>query len=502
MSLSPYKQLELEWKRLHALRGALSLLRWDAAVMMPRGSAAGRGEQLAALETECHVLLTSPKLSRLLERAAAGQGSLDDWELANLREMRRQRDRAFAVPVSLISRLARTTTQAESAWLEARRQNRFDVFVPHLEAVLGLVRDKAALLGQALALDPYDALIDEWSPGVTTALIDSLSKAYARRLPGLVREVIAAQAASPAITLEGKFTPSRQRALVTEVLRAVGFPFDRGRLDEASHAFTEGFSGDIRITMRIDARDPFASLLGALHEAGHALYDLGLPERWLDQPVGQARGMALEESQSLLLEMLIGRSQPFVRYLQPLLVKHFGVSGPAWAEDNLYRVLTRVARGAVRVDADELTYPLHVMLRTDLERRLLDGRLAVRHLRDAWNAEMKARLDVEPNDDTQGVLQDAHWADAAFGYFPLYMVGAAIAAQLAEGLRRDVPELDAQIARGDFQGLLGWLRSGVHGQGARLSLQDLVREATGRPLGAAAALRHLETKYLGAAVTS
>lgn len=497
VSPPPYKQLELEWKRLHALRGALSLLRWDAAVMMPRGSAGGRGEQLAALETECHAVLTSPKVSRLLERAVAGQGGLDEWELANLREMRRQRDHAFAVPSSLISRLARATTQAESAWQEARRQNRFELLAPSLEEVLALVRDKAALLGQALALDPYDALVDEWSPGVTSGLIDTLSKAYARRVPGLVREAIAAQAAAPALPLEGKFTASRQRALVTEVLRAVGFPFDRGRLDEASHAFTEGFSGDIRVTMCIDPRDPFVALLGALHEAGHALYDLGLPARWLDQPVGQARGMALEESQSLLLEMLIGRSQSFVRFLRPQLGKHFGVSGPAWSDDNLYRVLTRVARSAVRVDADELTYPLHVMLRTDLERRLLDGRLAVRHLRDAWNAEMQQRLGVEPRDDTQGVLQDVHWADAAFGYFPLYLVGAAIAAQLAEGLRRDVPELETQIAVGDFRGLTGWLRTAVHGQGARLSLQDLVREATGKPLAAAAALRHLERKYLG-----
>ena len=496
MSLAPYKQLELEWKRLHALRGALSLLRWDAAVMMPRGSAAGRGEQLAALEAECHAVLTSPKVSRLLERAAAGHGGLDEWELANLREMRRQRDHAFAVPVSLISRLARATAQAESVWHEARRQNRFELFAPNLEEVLVLVRDKAALLGQALALDSYDALIDEWSPGVTTVLIDTLTKAYARRLPSLVREAIDVQAAAPVLPLEGKFTPGRQRALVTDVLRAIGFPFDRGRLDEASHAFTEGFSGDIRITMRIDARDPFVGLLGALHEAGHALYDLGLPAHWLDQPVGQARGMALEESQSLLIEMLIGRSRPFVRYLRPLLEKHFGVAGAAWSDDNLYRVLTRVARGPVRVDADELTYPLHVILRTDLERRLLDGRLAVRHLRDAWNADLRQRLGVEPTDDAQGVLQDAHWAGAAFGYFPLYMVGAAIAAQLHEGLRRDVPDLDAEIERGNFQGLIGWLRSGVHGQGARLPLQDLVRDATGRPLSAAAALRHLERKYL------
>jgi carboxypeptidase Taq len=187
MALSPYKQLELEWKRLHALRGAVSLLRWDAAVMMPRASATGRGEQLAALETECHAVLTSPKVSRLIERAVAGQASLEEWEVANLREMRRQRDHAIAMPISLLNKLVRATAVAEAAWTEARQQNKFEFFVPHLEEVVRLVRDKAALLGQARSLDPYDALVDEFSAGVNSAIIDSLLRAYARRLPGLVR---------------------------------------------------------------------------------------------------------------------------------------------------------------------------------------------------------------------------------------------------------------------------------------------------------------------------
>ena len=352
MALSPYKQLELEWKRLHALRGAVSLLRWDAAVMMPRASATGRGEQLAALETECHAVLTSPKVSRLIERAVAGQASLEEWEIANLREMRRQRDHAIAMPISLLNKLVRATAAAEAAWNEARQQNRFEFFVPYLEEVVWLARDKAALLGQARSLDPYDALVDEFSPGVNSDIIDSLLKTYARRLPGLVRQVIERQLVTPAVSLSGSFKARQQRSLINEVLRAVGFPFDRGRIDEASHAFTEGVPGDIRITYCVSRQDPFVALLGALHEAGHALYDEGLPQGWLDQPVGQARGMALEESQSLLLEMILGRSRAFVRYLRPLLEKNLGVTGPEWSEENLYRLLNRVRRSAIRVDAD------------------------------------------------------------------------------------------------------------------------------------------------------
>jgi carboxypeptidase Taq len=206
--------------------------------------------------------------------------------------------------------------------------------------------------------------------------------------------------------------------------------------------------------------------------------------------------MALEESQSLLLEMIVGRSRPFVRFLRPLLEKHFGVSGPEWDEDNLYRRLTRVSRSPVRVDADELTYPLHVMLRFDLEKRLLAGQLAVRHLPEAWNEGMESRLGIRPANDVEGVLQDIHWALGSFACFPWYAVGAAIAAQLGEGLRRDVPALDEQIAAGDFTGLFGWLRQHVHGYGAKLNAQDLMRQATGRPIGAQSALRYLEAKYL------
>ena len=496
MALSPYKQLELEWKRLHALRGAVSLLRWDAAVMMPRASASGRGEQLAALETECHAVLTSPKVSRLIERAVAGQGSLEEWEIANLREMRRQRDHAIAMPVSLLNSLVRATAAAEAAWSEARQQNKFELFAPYFEEVVRLVRDKAALLGQARSLEPYDALVEEFSAGVSSEIIDALFKAYARRLPGLVRQVIEHQHAAPVMPLVGTFKARQQRALISEVLRAIGFPFDRGRIDEASHAFTEGIPGDIRITYCVSRQDPFIALLGALHEAGHALYDLGLPKDWLDQPVGQARGMALEESQSLLLEMILGRSRAFVRYLRPLLEKHFGVTGPEWSEDNLYRQLTRVRRSAIRVDADELTYPLHVMLRFDLERRMLAGALAVRDLREAWNEGMRQRLDLVPASDADGVLQDAHWASGSFGYFPLYVVGGAIAAQLSEQMRRDLPQLDEQITAGDFSGLRAWLREAVHSQGARLPMAQLMESATGKPLGSTSALRYLERKYL------
>jgi len=496
MAASPYEQLEQEFRRLHAFRGALSLLRWDAAVMMPRGSADVRGEQLAALETEHHALLTTPKVARLLERAEAAASQLDDWPLANLHEMRRQRDHAIATPPSLIARLAKATARAEVYWVEARKAGDFKILAPHLEEVVHLVRDKAALLGQARGLAPYDALVDGFTPGVTMADIDTIFKALSRKLPGLINQAIEVQAAHAPVPLAGKFTAARQRSLCVDVLKALGFPFDRGRLDESEHPFTEGVPGDIRVTTRFDLSDPFSGLLGAVHETGHAMYDLGLPVKWRDQPVGRDRGLALEESQSLLFEMNLCRSRSFVKYLRPLLEKYLQVSGPEWEEGNLYRHLIRVRRSTIRMDADELTYPVHIMLRYELEKKILEGSLPVADLPEAWNANLEQRLNIRPVSDVDGCLQDIHWAVGHFGYFPSYALGAVIAGQLNEAMRGARPALDEEIAAGQFGGVMDWLRDNVHGVGGRLPVQELMKQATGKPLTAAAYLRYLEAKYL------
>jgi carboxypeptidase Taq len=258
----------------------------------------------------------------------------------------------------------------------------------------------------------------------------------------------------------------------------------------------------MRLTTRFDSGDLFSGLLGALHETGHAMYNLGLPQEWRDQPVGRDRGMGLEESQSLLIEMILCRSRPFVQYLRPLLQKHFEVSGPEWEEENIYAHLTRVRRSLIRVDADELTYPLHIMLRYELERQLLSGELAVRDLPAAWSAGMEQRLGIKPANDAQGVLQDIHWAVGSFGYFPSYVLGALIAAQLYESLRRALPQLDAELARGEFANLFGWLRTHVHSLGAKVSTQELIKAATGKPLSAVAFVRYAENKYLESSANS
>ncbi len=498
MPLSPYQQLEQEFKRLHAFRGAASILRWDSAVMMPRGSSDLRGEQLAALETESHALVTSPRVSRLLDRAEANAGTLEEWQVANLREMRRERDHALATPQSLVSRLAKATSRAEIRWMEAREKSDFSLFAPHLDEVINLMRDKAALLGKALGVDPYDALMDEFSPGMREVEVEAIFTSLGHRLPSLIQQAIEVQSQRPLLEISGRFSNAKQRQMAQEVMKALGFPFDRGRLDESEHPFSGGIPGDIRITTRFHPSDPLSGLMGVLHECGHAMYDVGLPEGWRGQPVGRDRGMALQESQSLLLEMLICRNRPFLQYLQPLLEKTFGVSGPQWQVDNLYRTLIRVRRSLIRVDADEVTYPVHIVLRYELEREILGGELKIKDLPQAWNSRIEDRLGVRPSNDAEGCLQDVHWAVGSFGYFPSYAIGAVIAGQLYESLRSERPALDEEIAAGSFGGLFEWLQQNVHGLGASLSTPELIARATGRPLSAAAWLRYVEGKYLEA----
>ena len=493
---TPYQQLEQEFRRLHAFRGVLALLRWDAAVTMPRASAELRGDQLAAIQLEVHSLLVSPRISRLLDRADASARSLAAWQSANLREMRRLHDHAIATPPSLIARMAKAFARAEARWREAREQNDFNVLAPQLEETVKLVRSKAELLAQRFSLDPWDALADEFTPRLLSRDIEAIFNPLTQRLPGLVTEAIGLQAVAPAMRIEGRFSVSRQRGLCTDVMKALGFPFDRGRFDDSDHPFTEGVSGDIRVTTRFELKDPFQGLLGALHETGQALYELGLPSEWVEQPVGQDRGMALEESQSLLLEMMVGRSRAFVTYLRPLLEKHYGAAGPEWSEENLYRHLNRVARGTNRMDADELTYQTHIWMRYELERRLLSGDLAVKDLREAWNSLSSDRLGLVPATDLEGCLQDIHWAIGSFGHFPSYGVGAVIAGQLWETIREQLPGIESEIAAGQFGSLFGWLRERVHSTGASMGVPQLVQHATGRALSATPFLRYLERKYV------
>jgi carboxypeptidase Taq len=492
-----YRHLEAIFQKTALLGDTLSLLHWDMSTMMPAGAAEGRAEQLALLKTMIHGMVTAPDMADLLESAATE--SLDTWQCANLREMRRDWVHAVAVPADLVEALARAESACEMAWRQARPAADFTAVLPSLTELLSLVRQQAQAKSEKLGLGLYDALLDQYEPDGRSAEIDGVFADLERFLPDFLGAVLEKQGSLPAATLPpGPFPAERQRAVAVEFMAALGFDFDHGRLDTSLHPFCGGTADDVRITTRYDEADFTSALMGVLHETGHALYELGLPGgAWRHQPVGRARGMAMHESQSLLMEMQACRSPDFMTWAAPKLAASFGGSGPAWSAEALSRQALAVEPGFIRVDADEVTYPAHVILRYRLEKALVEGSMSLSDLPEAWNDGTRRLLGITPPDDRLGCLQDIHWYGGAWGYFPTYTLGAMTAAQVFDSARRADPGIMPAIGQGDFRPLLAWLRANVHSQGALLSTRDLLIQATGRPLDAEVFKGHLRRRYLG-----
>jgi carboxypeptidase Taq len=495
----PYAELERRFARVSAVSRAGAILNWDRSTMMPDGASEDRADQLAALGVISHELMTAPDMADLLSRAEDGRASLDPWRTANLREMRHAWIHENALPSDLVEARTRAASACEMAWRDAKKKDDFKALLPTLTEVVTLTRRVGEAKAAALGLPLYDALLDEYEPGGRSARIDTLFGELEAFLPSLLRQVMEAQKrAGEALPLDGPFPVEAQRQLGIEMAKTLGFDFHHGRLDVSAHPFTGGTADDVRITTRYDEADFARALMGVLHETGHALYEAGRPRDWRRQPVGNARGMVLHESQSLLMEMQACRSDAFIAFAAPRMRAAFAKSGPAWEAANVYRIYTRVVPGFIRVDADEVTYPLHIMLRYRLERAVLAGDLALADLPGAWNDGMTELLGIVPPSDSVGVLQDIHWPDGAWGYFPTYTLGALAAAQLFAAVRKAVPDLMSAIGKGDFAPLLGWLRTNVHGKGSIADTDTILSQATGQPLGTAAFKAHLETRYLSA----
>lgn len=492
-----YKTLEARFARISSIEDAIGILQWDAETLMPEGAADSRSDQLATLKGIAHELLTAPDTGDLLDRADQDGDQLDEWQRANLREMRRIYIHAAAVPADLVEASSRAVSRAELVWREARQNNDFALLLPHLSQVLALQRQIGQAKGAVLGLSPYDALLDSYDPGLRQAVIDSLFTELGSELPDLIREVQEHQKGRPAIQpLDGPFPVDHQRHIGEQLMKAVGFDFDRGRLDVSLHPFCGGSTGDVRITTRYSETNFMSALMGVLHETGHALYEQGRPEAWRRQPVGLARGMSLHESQSLLIEMQACRSREFITYLAPLARETFQGEGPAWSPKNLHRLLTRVEPGFIRVDADEITYPAHILVRYTLEKALIAGDLPLKDLPSAFNEEVKKLLGLTVPDDSLGCLQDIHWPGGAWGYFPTYTLGAMTAAQLFRAACQAEADILPGLAAGDFAPLRAWLRANVHEKGSLMTTDQLLVAATGQPLTAEVFRAHLRERYL------
>lgn len=492
-----YAQLAERFATAGKLAGARAILNWDAQTYMPKGGAWGRGEVQGALQAVTTDIIAAPDAAELLAAAEEADDALTAAEKANLAEMRRIWRHRAAAPKELLIAKARCCARLEIDWLEAKTNNDFPLFAKGFGELLPIIRETAQAKAAALGLSALDALIDAADPGLTVAAIEPIFADMEAALPALLAEAVERQKTWPApIPLTGDFSIPRQRALSEKLAAAVGHSPEHLRIDPTAHPFAQaGTPGDNRITTRFDEDNIRFAVMATLHESGHALYESGLPRAMAFQPAGVARGASAHESQSLSIEMQAGRSREFLSWLAPRLGEAFG-EGPCWGEANLINHWRRVGEGYIRVEADEISYPLHVILRFRLEQALLSGDLTVADLPGAWSDLSQKLFGRRPPDHARGCLQDIHWAAGLFGYFPNYALGAALAAQLFAAAVGEDGEVLRALALGDFGPWRAWIGPRFHGRASEVSFSQLVHDATGAPLSAAALKRHLRARYI------
>ncbi|HEY4199857.1 MAG TPA: carboxypeptidase M32 [Devosiaceae bacterium] len=494
-----FEKLDALGHKLEALEHALSILGADEATHMASGGGAKRAEAMSNLAGLYHEQSTAPEIADWI--AAAEQETLTEDGVRALTELKRQYRNATCLPTEFVRRRTEATMLSEQLWRELRAKNDWAGFRPALEGVVNLVREEAQLRAGVLGLTPYDALMEQYDPGNRVADIAPVFDRLKSFLRDFVPQVLGMQdrqlAAHPLKPFHGPYTVDRQRELGLAAMAAVGFDFDHGSLAVSHHPFCGGVPSDVRMTTRYRTDEFLSSLMGVLHETGHALYEQGLPPEWSHWSLGKARGMGAHESQSLFVEMQLARSPEFWEFALPLVHKYLGadaVSG--WAVEDILAHVNFVERGFIRVDADEVTYPLHVILRFELEQDLISGRLEVADLPEAWDAKMRAYLGISTLDNPKdGPMQDVHWPGGAFGYFPSYTLGAMMAAQQWAALERQQPDIRADIRRGDFTAVNAWRRDNIWTQGSRWSTPELMRRATGEPLNADYFIAHLQRRY-------
>ncbi|UXH77285.1 carboxypeptidase M32 [Roseateles amylovorans] len=490
-----YEALCQRHQRLHRLNHLQSIASWDQSAFMPAKGAEARAQALAEMGGLLHQQATDPALRDLL--SAAEQEPLDEVQRASLREMHRVWRAANALPQSLVEAKSLANSHCEHAWRSQRGANDWAGYVENLRPVVRLAREEARLLAEDSGLSRYDALLDQYEPGMRAAEVDRVFGELRQWLPDLIRQVMARQADEQMLHPQGTFPAAAQRALGLDAMKLLGFDFEAGRLDESAHPFCGGVPEDVRMTTRYRDDSFLQSLTGTIHETGHGRYEQNLPREWLGLPIANARSMGLHESQSLSFEMQLAAHPGFAKLLEPLVTRHLGHQR-AFSADNLNKMMTRVAPGYIRVDADEVTYPAHVILRYEIERPLIEGQIEVEDIPALWDAKMRELLDLDTRGNYKdGPMQDVHWGAGLFGYFPCYTLGAMYAAQWFATMRRERPTLDDDIARGDLAPVFDWLQARIWSQGSRWETPELVQRASGESLNPAHFRRHLESRYLG-----
>jgi carboxypeptidase Taq len=477
------------------LGSAAALLGWDQQTYMPIAGGEARGQQLATIGKIAHQKATSEEVGRLLEdlkKEFSGADAASD-EAATVRVAARDYDKAVRVPSEFVAEQAIVTAKAFEAWAEAKSKSDFSIFRPHLEKVVELVKKYISFFPPAE--HPYDTLLDDYEPGMKTADVRAIFDGLRPKQVELIRAITARPQVNDKF-LHKKYNEQKLWDFSAEVTRNFGYDWNRGRMDKAPHPFETSFSvNDVRITNRFEAGSPLATLFSAMHEAGHAMYEQGINPAYDRTSLAHGTSLAVHESQSRMWENLVGRSLPFWELIYPRLKKAFPSQLDGVGLKNFHKAINKVEPSLIRVNADEATYNLHIMLRLELEIAMVEGKVAIKDLPEIWNTKMKDYLGVTPPNDAQGVLQDIHWSYGSIGYFSTYALGNLVSAQLWEKINKDIRDLDDQIRAGKFDALLGWLRQNVHKHGRKYDPQDLVQRVTGSRITPEPYVRYLTAKY-------
>lgn len=486
-----YSELLASLKRLDRLESIASLLSWDETVFMPPASQPLRTEQAGYYSEMLHREASHPRIGEWLHTLQEDPDLPPEARII-VRDAQKEYDRRTKIPASFASRKAQAQSTGYALWVEARKADRYEDFRPALEEHLALAKEEAAYLEKPAA---YDYWIDQFDPGMTREVIEPIFDTLKPRLKQMVGEILASPHQPDNSIFKG-FPLDRQEVFLKEVVAALGFDFSRGRIDTTVHPFCGGHPLDTRMTTRFDENNPLDSLTSAIHETGHGLYQQGLPDALAGTALGSPVGMAVHESQSRIYENQIARSRAFWSYWEPRYRALFPEQLNGISSEQLYRAINKVDLTPIRVDADEVTYNLHIILRFELEKRLFDGSVTPADLPEAWAAFSEDILGFRPENNRLGCLQDVHWSHGMFGYFPSYTLGNVLAAQLWYKVRSELPDLDAQIAANDYAPLLQWLRTHVHSRGRRFDTLAFTREVIGQELAPDDLLRYLEDRYL------
>jgi len=477
------------------LSHAALLLEWDQETYMPPGGVQSRSEQLSTLLRLSHVRFTSGEVGGLLDSLEGKvDGDFDSDDASLVRVTRRDYEEARKLPPDLIAEVARAGSTARPVWEKARHDENYTLFAPYLEKNVELNRRIADALGYKER--PYDALLNRTEPGMKTSELEAIFAELKEAIVPLVADIGRHADAVDDRVLRREFDTDLQVSYALEVVKRLGYDLERGRQDISTHPFSSGFGpDDVRITTRVSREFFNECLFGSIHESGHAMYEQGMGRDIARTPLYGGASPGVHESQSRLWENLVGRGRAFWRYFYPSLQAVFHESLHNVDEETFYRAVNRSYPSLIRVEADEVTYNMHVLLRFELENEMLEGKLKVMDLPEAWNARVKSYLGVDVPNDRQGALQDIHWSFVSFGIFPGYTIGNLIGAQLMEKVRADIPDLDSQIERGEFGALLGWLRKNVHRHGRKFTPNELMERATGKPLTAMPWIAYVRKKF-------